>query len=270
MSLACSSSQRRRSSSKRANRSRRASWYDANPPGWVQALLPPPNEPSSTVTIRVAVWSSSSRSWLMNRIVLSESRIRCSSQSLPGTSRKLSGSSSSSTSSGPSRRYSSTSRFCSPPLRVRQRCGTWRGRRAGRGRAPCRRPRRPRGRSRRRRRTPPAPRRSAAGSSRRRSPSARAPTARRRPRPRGPARATTESSRSATVGSSPRSVPTIWRITPRPPVRVTTPAWGTRSPVMMRSSVVLPAPLAPTSATLAPSPTRNDTSSSRTRPSGSS
>ena len=36
----------------------------------------------------------------------------------------------------------------------------------------------------------------------------------------------------------------------------------------MRSRVVLPAPLAPTSATLAPSPTRNETSSSSTRPSG--
>src|SRR4051794_19734527 len=59
-------------------------------------------------------------------------------------------------------------------------------------------------------------------------------------------------------------------MTPRPPLRVTTPACGGRSPVMIRSSVVLPAPLAPTSATLAPSPTRNDTSSSSTRPSGSS
>ena len=39
---------------------------------------------------------------------------------------------------------------------------------------------------------------------------------------------------------------------------------------MILSSVVLPAPFAPTSATLAPSPTRNDTSSSSTRPSGSS
>ena len=36
---------------------------------------------------------------------------------------------------------------------------------------------------------------------------------------------------------------------------------------MIFSRVVLPAPLAPTSATLAPSPTRNDTSSSSTRPS---
>ena len=40
LSLACSSSQRRRSSSKRANRSRRASWYDAKPPGWVHTRLP--------------------------------------------------------------------------------------------------------------------------------------------------------------------------------------------------------------------------------------
>ena len=69
LSLACSSSQRRRSSSKRTNRSLRASWYDAKPPGWVHTLLPA--APSSTVTTRVAVLSSSSRSWLMNRIVLS-------------------------------------------------------------------------------------------------------------------------------------------------------------------------------------------------------
>src|SRR3954447_22371525 len=80
----------------------------------------------------------------------------------------------------------------------------------------------------------------------------------------------TLSSRSATVASGPRPAPTIWRITPSPPLRVTTPACGTSSPVMILSSVVLPAPLAPTSATLAPSPTRNDTSSSRTLPSGSS
>src|SRR4051794_34354444 len=38
---------------------------------------------------------------------------------------------------------------------------------------------------------------------------------------------------------------------------------------MIRSSVVLPAPLAPTKAAFAPSPTRNDTSSSSRRPSGS-
>ena len=37
----------------------------------------------------------------------------------------------------------------------------------------------------------------------------------------------------------------------------------------MRSSVVLPAPFGPTSATLAPSPTRNDTSAKSSRPSGS-
>src|SRR4051812_23799524 len=80
----------------------------------------------------------------------------------------------------------------------------------------------------------------------------------------------TLSSRSATVASGPSPAPTIWRITPSPPLRVTTPAVGASSPVMMRSSVVLPAPLAPTRATFAPSPTRNDTSSSSTRPSGRS
>src|SRR4029077_1806429 len=75
--LACSSSQRRRSSSKRANRSRRASWYDANPPGCVHALLPPPKAPSSTVTTRVAVLLSSSRSWLMERIVFFDPPSHC-------------------------------------------------------------------------------------------------------------------------------------------------------------------------------------------------
>ena len=54
------------------------------------------------------------------------------------------------------------------------------------------------------------------------------------------------------------------------PERVTTPACGVRSPVTSRSRVVFPAPLAPTRATLAPSPTRKDTSSSSTRPSGNS
>ena len=46
-----------------------------------------PAGPSSTVTTRVAVLLSSSRSWLIIRIVLSDSRIRPSSQILPGTSR---------------------------------------------------------------------------------------------------------------------------------------------------------------------------------------
>ena len=79
----------------------------------------------------------------------------------------------------------------------------------------------------------------------------------------------TESSRSCTVLPSLPWV-TICRITPSPPERVTAPACGLMSPVMIRSRVVLPAPLAPTSATLAPSPTRNEMSSSNTRPSGSS
>ncbi len=70
-----------------------------------------------------------------------------------------------------------------------------------------------------------------------------------------------------TVVSS-RTEPMNWRMTPRPPVRATDPASGTRSPEMIRSSVVLPAPFSPTSAARTPSPTRNDTSSSSTRPSG--
>ena len=60
-----------------------------------------------------------------------------------------------------------------------------------------------------------------------------------------------------------------WRMTPTPPVRATVPAAGGRSPAIMRSSVVLPVPFAPTSAVLAPSPTRKLTSSNSTRPSGS-
>ena len=47
-----------------------------------------------------------------------------------------------------------------------------------------------------------------------------------------------------------------WRITPSPPARAIDPAAGASSPATMRSSVVLPAPFGPTSATLAPSPTR--------------
>ena len=65
-------------------------------------------------------------------------------------------------------------------------------------------------------------------------------------------------------------LPMNWRITPRPPLREIEPLVGVRSPAMILSSVVLPEPLGPTSATIAPSPTRNDTSSSSTRPSGRS
>ena len=49
----------------------------------------------------------------------------------------------------------------------------------------------------------------------------------------------------------------------RPPF----PHSGPRSPRMIRNRVVLPAPFAPMSAEIAPSPTRNETSSSRDRPS---
>src|SRR5699024_4438941 len=57
---------------------------------------------------------------------------------------------------------------------------------------------------------------------------------------------------------------------PSPPEHTMVPEWGVSSPVTRRSSVVLPAPLAPTRATLAPSPTRKATSSRSTRPSESS
>ncbi len=63
-------------------------------------------------------------------------------------------------------------------------------------------------------------------------------------------------------------LPTNWRMTPNPPLRATDPVVGLRSPAMIFSSVVLPAPLGPTKATMEPSPTRKDTSSSSTRPSG--
>ena len=77
----------------------------------------------------------------------------------------------------------------------------------------------------------------------------------------------TETSRSRTVRSS-RTEPTNCGITPSPPLTVTAPPCGCSSPAISRSSVVLPAPLAPTNATDAPSPTRKDTSPSRTLPSG--
>src|SRR5580765_7985853 len=77
----------------------------------------------------------------------------------------------------------------------------------------------------------------------------------------------TDTSRSLTVESS-RTVPMNWRITPSPPERVTAPSWGARSPAMIRPSVVLPVPLGPIRATLAPSPTRSETSLSSGLPSG--
>ena len=58
-------------------------------------------------------------------------------------------------------------------------------------------------------------------------------------------------------------------MTPMPPLELTEPDCGARSPAASRISVVFPAPLGPTSAAIVPSPTRNDTSSRSTRPSGS-
>ena len=63
--------------------------------------------------------------------------------------------------------------------------------------------------------------------------------------------------------------PMNWRMTPSPPLAVTVPDCGAWSPAMSRISVVLPAPFGPTSAATEPSPTRNEASSSSTRPSGS-
>ena len=62
--------------------------------------------------------------------------------------------------------------------------------------------------------------------------------------------------------------PMNWRMTPRPPLEVTEPDCGVRSPATSRISVVLPAPFGPISAAVTPSPTRKETSSSSTRPSG--
>ena len=59
------------------------------------------------------------------------------------------------------------------------------------------------------------------------------------------------------------------RITPSPPLVVTVPDCGITSPAISLISVVLPAPFGPTSAATVPSPTRNEASSSSTRPSGS-
>ena len=184
LSLACSSSHRRRSSSRRSWRSSRASWYVANPPPCTHA------EPASTVTIRLAVRASSSRSCDTSSTVFGDSSNRSSSHRLPGTSRKLSGSSSSSTSSGPRSSASRASRFCSPPDSVAHR-GAAPGRTGCRVRRPCRCPRAPRRRSRRHRPSRPAPGRSAAGWARRRCPSspARPCPARLPPTAPAPARA---------------------------------------------------------------------------------
>lgn len=84
-SWACFSSQRRFSSSNRANRSRRASWYVPNPPPCTHTSEPA--GPGSTLTIFSAAPASNSRSWEMKRTVLRVSFSRSSSHRLPGTSR---------------------------------------------------------------------------------------------------------------------------------------------------------------------------------------
>ena len=84
-SLVCCSSQRRRSSSKRANRSRRASANVPNRPPWIHTELPAAPS-SSTATVRAA-WSSSSRSWLTSSTDFWVVASCASSQRLAGTSR---------------------------------------------------------------------------------------------------------------------------------------------------------------------------------------
>ena len=97
---------------------------------------------------------------------------------------------------------------------------------------------------------------------------------RRPPRPRPGAAAACWSgggdrsrSMSRTVRPSSRQ-PTSWRITRSRPSTWTLPASGAWSPAMTRNSVVLPAPLAPTSATCSPSPTPKLTSWSSSTPPG--
>ena len=94
---------------------------------------------------------------------------------------------------------------------------------------------------------------------------------------RSAASSVTPAARSATGAASVRAwrtvagwraVPTSWRMMPSRPSTFTVPAGARSSPAMSRSSVVLPTPLAPTSAAWSRSPTRNETSSRSCRPPG--
>ena len=220
LSFACSSSHRRRSSSSRLLRSRRASAYDANPPPWIQTVLPA--APSSSVMIRVA------RAGQQLAVVGDEQdRLRRLDQ--PLLQPPLAG------------HVEIVVRLVEQQHLVRVRAAA---------------PRAPAASARRRTAfdlAPPGPlvgdadrldgagvpehldvpaagvrplgeraRRTAAGSARRRTPSSRA----RRPRRAAAAAWTrcgaTESSRSRTVDSS-RTEPTNCRITPRPPEPMTAP-----------------------------------------------
>ena len=270
-SFSRSSSQRRRFSSSRSCRARRASCQEANPPGCTHA------EPPSTATTRSAVWASSSRSCETYSTDLSDSLSRASSHRFAGTSRKLSGSSSSSTSSEPRSSSSSAKRFCCPPDRV----ATGRSRTFSQGR------------SRAATATvsnstsasypPDSPQAVSAcayrswvfwsDSARCRARSAaasRSPASRTAGGPSASARAFSDISLEPRLPAEPAAtIPMNWRITPRPPERAITPDCTGISPATIRRRVVLPAPFGPISAILAPSPTRNETSANSTRPSGS-
>ena len=181
LSLACSSSHRRRSSSSRSCRSSRASWYVANPPPWTHV------EPASTVTIRVAVRASSSRSCDTSSTVFGDSSSRSSSHRLPGHVEEV------------VRLVEQQHLVRAAQQRLeREALLLAAGQRReiavlrpvvrdARARRPCRCPRAPRRRSRRHRPSRPAPARSAAGSARRRCPSSPARPRRARPQRRGPA-----------------------------------------------------------------------------------
>ena len=265
LSFWCSSSQRRRSSSSRANRSARASWYVENRPPCTQAVLPgrarlERDDPAGRAVQQLAVVADQQHRLgrlaqpvlqpalagdveVVVRLVEQQHLVRPAQQRLQHQPLLL----------------TAGQRAHLAPLRLLERDAE-RGHRAdvperlGVVAAGVR----------------PVGERlgvRASGSARRPTPSS--PARRRRaPRPpRGPAAGATVSSRSRTVEAS-RTWPTNWRITPSPPLRVTAPPCASRSPAMIRSSVVLPVPLGPISATVAPSPTRNETSSSSGRPSG--
>ena len=140
-------------------------------------------------------------------------------------------------------------------------CATAPARRGCRARRPCRRPTASPTRSRRRPPSRRAPGRSRAGPARSRAPSSPAPCASISAAAPRTGCGETETRRSRTVVSS-RTLPMNCRMTPSPPLRVTAPSDAVRSPASIRSSVVFPVPLGPMSATFAPSPTRNVTSRS--------
>ena len=245
-------------------RSSRACRYVLKPPPCTHTS--PPVAVCSTVATAVAVCASSSRSCDTKKIVLGVSRIRSSSHRLVGTSRKLSGSSSSSTSCGPRRSAVRTSRFCSPPDRVRSsRCCAFS---YGIDKTSVVTSSQAASAS-----YPPTSAQSASACAYRicdgvSSTVMIASSAASSSRAAARIDASARSARTARTVRSSSTRPIIWSITPSPPDRDTVPSCGARSPATIRRSVVLPAPFGPTSATFAPSPTRRSTDVRSALPSG--